>query len=92
MKLATLQDGTRDGTLVVVSRDLAWAVPVPQVAPTLQAALDDWSRFAPQLEQVSARLSAGERGGAVAFEPARAMAPLAARLSVGRRFGLRKSR
>jgi fumarylacetoacetate (FAA) hydrolase len=76
MKLATLQDGTRDGTLVVVSRDLAWAMPVPQVAPTLQAALDDWSRFAPQLEQVSARLSAGERGGAVAFEPARAMAPL----------------
>jgi fumarylacetoacetate (FAA) hydrolase len=48
MKLATLKDGTRDGTLVVVSRDLALAVPVPQDRPTLQAALDDWSRFAPR--------------------------------------------
>ena len=42
MKLATLRNGTRDGQLVVVSRDLKWAMPVPSIAPTLQAALDDW--------------------------------------------------
>ena len=43
MKLATLKDGGRDGTLVVVSRDLKWATPVDGV-PTLQAALDDWDK------------------------------------------------
>jgi fumarylacetoacetate (FAA) hydrolase len=76
MKLATLKDGTRDGRLVVVSRDLAWAVPVPKVAPTLQAALDDWARFAPQLEAVAEQLAARKAPGVIAFEPARAMAPL----------------
>ena len=76
MKLATLKDGTRDGRLVVVSRDLAWAVPVPTVAPTLQAALDDWARFSPQLEAVAEQLAAGKAAGVVAFEPAKAMAPL----------------
>ena len=49
VKLATLRNGTRDGQLVVVSRDLKRALPVPAIAPTLQAALDDWSRSAPQL-------------------------------------------
>jgi len=76
MKLATLKDGTRDGTLVVVSRDLSWAMPVPQIAPTLQAALDDWSRFGPQLELVSKQVAEGDREGCVPFEPAKAMAPL----------------
>ena len=42
MKLATRRDGTRDGELVVVSRDLARSVAVPEIARTLQAALDDW--------------------------------------------------
>jgi fumarylacetoacetate (FAA) hydrolase len=76
MKLATLKDGTRDGVLVVVSRDLARAVPVPQVAPTLQSALDDWGRVAPQLAAVSARLAQGDTAGSIPFDPARAMAPL----------------
>ncbi|MDH4074048.1 MAG: 2-keto-4-pentenoate hydratase, partial [Gammaproteobacteria bacterium] len=48
MKLATLRNGTRDGQLVIVSRDLRRAMPVPSIAPTLQAALDDWSRVAPR--------------------------------------------
>lgn len=76
MKLATLRDGTRDGRLVVVSRDLARAVPAGPLAPTLQAALDDWSRIAPQLEDVARRLERNEAEGAVAFDPAQAMAPL----------------
>ena len=49
MKLATLRNGTRDGQLVVVSRYLKWAMPVPSIAPTLQAALDDWSRTSPMM-------------------------------------------
>ena len=76
MKLATLRNGTRDGQLVVVSRDLARALPVPAIAPTLQAALDDWSRTAPLLHEVSAQLAAGEANGAVAFDPRAALAPL----------------
>ncbi len=48
MKLASLKSG-RDGRLVVVSRDLARAVAVPDIAPTLQAALDDWATTAPRL-------------------------------------------
>jgi cysteinyl-tRNA synthetase len=49
VKLATLDDGTRDGALVVVSRHLARAVAVPEIARTLQHALDDWTRVAPAL-------------------------------------------
>src|SRR3990172_7874884 len=49
MKLGTLKDGTRDGVLVVVSRDLTHAVPADHIAPTLQDALDDWDYCAPQL-------------------------------------------
>ena len=41
MKLGSIRHG-RDGRLVVVSRDLTQAAPVPDIAPTLQAALDDW--------------------------------------------------
>ena len=52
MKLATFKTGGRDGTLVVVSRSLAHCQPVPAIAATLQAALDDWKRCAPQLAQV----------------------------------------
>ncbi|MGH2669089.1 MAG: fumarylacetoacetate hydrolase family protein, partial [bacterium] len=42
MKLATLRDGTRDGTLLVVAKDLKHALKADHVAPTLQTALDDW--------------------------------------------------
>ena len=50
MKLATLNNGTRDGKLVVVSKDLTRCCAAGYIAPTLQAALDDWDRIAPQLE------------------------------------------
>ncbi len=49
MKLATLKDGGRDGALAVVSRDLQRAVRVPDIAPILQAALEDWAALAPRL-------------------------------------------
>ncbi|WP_159732496.1 fumarylacetoacetate hydrolase family protein [Methylosinus sp. Ce-a6] len=58
MKLASLKHG-RDGRLVVVSRDLTRATEATAVAPTLQAALDDWARAAPRLAEIAERLEAG---------------------------------
>lgn len=49
MKLATLKEGGRDGTLIVVNRDLTRAIPATGIAQTLQAALDDWDAAAPRL-------------------------------------------
>jgi fumarylacetoacetate (FAA) hydrolase len=76
MKLATLNGGGRDGRLVVVSRGLTRAVAVPEIARTLQAALDDWTRTAPALRAISDELDAGRLPDATRFDPARAMAPL----------------
>ena len=59
MKLASLKDG-RDGQLVIVSRDLSKAVDASDIAPTLQAALDDWDVLAPQLEARFELLQAGQ--------------------------------
>ena len=75
MKLASLRGG-RDGRLAVVSADLLRAVPVPEIAPTLQAALDDWSKLAPQLAEVADALAQGRCRGAAAFDPTAAAAPL----------------
>ncbi len=52
MKLASLKTGGRDGTLIVVSKDLQRAVAVPSIAPTLQRALEDWQDAAPRLNRV----------------------------------------
>ncbi len=76
MKLASLKNGGRDGRLVVVSRDLARAVAVPDVATTLQAALDDWRQAEPRLREVADELEAGAVDGEFAFEPKDAAAPL----------------
>jgi fumarylacetoacetate (FAA) hydrolase len=59
MKLATLKGG-RDGRLVVVSSDLKRCLPVDPVAPTLQAALDDWADKSPALEALAAQANAGD--------------------------------
>ena len=59
MKLATLKNGTRDGRLVVVSRDLTRFTDASFLAPTLQAALDDWRRIAPHLEALGESLEHG---------------------------------
>jgi fumarylacetoacetate (FAA) hydrolase len=58
MKLASLKGG-RDGTLTVVSRDLARATGAQHIAPTLQAALDDWENAAPKLASLAAAVERG---------------------------------
>jgi len=76
MKLGSLKEGGRDGTLIVVSRDLARAVRATAVAPTLQAALDDWASAAPRLNALAAELEAGKADGAFALDMAALAAPL----------------
>ncbi|MCB9779411.1 MAG: fumarylacetoacetate hydrolase family protein [Alphaproteobacteria bacterium] len=75
MKLATLHDGSRDGTLVVVRRDGAIYIPVPRIARTLQEALDRWDQVEPALQDVYARLNGGELQGAP-VDAANLMSPL----------------
>ena len=75
MKLASLKEG-RDGRLIVVSRDLSRAVPVADIAVTLQAALDDWANTEPRLQQVSESLNAGDCPASFPFDPAACAAPL----------------
>src|ERR1043165_822797 len=58
MKLGSLKSG-RDGRLVVVSDDLAWCAEAAHLAPTLQAALDDWARIEPQLRLLATDLAHG---------------------------------
>ena len=76
MKLGSLKEGGRDGTLIVVSRDLGRAVKASGIAPTLQAALDDWSRAAPRLNALSEELNGGRAQGAFALEVTALAAPL----------------
>jgi fumarylacetoacetate (FAA) hydrolase len=76
MKLASLKEGGRDGTLIVVSRDLARAVKATDIAATLQAALDDWSNAAPRLNALSDALNEGRAGHAFALDMAALAAPL----------------
>ncbi len=76
MKLATLKEGGRDGALVVVSRDLASARRVPEIARSLQQALDDWTAVAPGLAAAAARLDAGADSDSFPFDPRAASAPL----------------
>ena len=76
MKLATYKDGSRDGQLVVVSRDLSTAHYASAVAGRLQQVLDDWNFLSPQLEDLYATLNGGKARHAFPFEPAKCMAPL----------------
>ena len=76
MKLATYKDGSRDGQLMVVSRDLSTAHYATGVAGTLQQALDDWNFVAPQLHDLSVTLNQGRARHAFAFDPRQCAAPL----------------
>ena len=76
MKLATLKDGTRDGQLVVVSRDLRTAAIADAVVGTLQRALDDWTFYAPQLLDLYDSLNQGRARHAFPFDSKSCMAPL----------------
>jgi fumarylacetoacetate (FAA) hydrolase len=75
MKLATLRNNRPDGQLVVLSADLGRFVSAGRIAPTLQAALDDWTTHAPALAALAAQLDAGAIAGQP-FDPALALAPL----------------
>jgi fumarylacetoacetate (FAA) hydrolase len=76
MKLATLNDGTRDGQLAVVARDLKTAHLADGITPTLQAALDDWAFIAPQLDALYQQLNSGRGHRSFDFEAQACMAPL----------------
>ena len=76
MKLATYKDGTRDGQLVVVSRDLSTAHYATGIATRMQQALDDWGFIAPQLQDLYETLNHGKARHAFPFDPALCMAPL----------------
>ncbi|RXZ44871.1 fumarylacetoacetate hydrolase family protein [Crenobacter cavernae] len=76
MKLATYKNGSRDGELRLVSRDLSRCVAVTDIAPTLQAALDDWLDAAPRLKERYVELNTGSLAGVEAFDEARCHSPL----------------
>jgi fumarylacetoacetate (FAA) hydrolase len=76
MKLATYKDGSRDGQLVVVSRDLVTAHYATGVANHLQHVLDDWNFMSPQLQDLSDALNSGRARHAFPFDPRQCMAPL----------------
>ena len=75
MKLASLRNGHPDGQLVVVSRDLSRYADASDIAPTLQAALDDWDRCKPALEALSAKVNDGSAQTSP-FDTAKALSPL----------------
>ena len=76
MKLGSLKEGGRDGTLIVVSRDLTRAVRADGIAPTLQRALEDWSNAAPRLNALSEALNAGTADAAFDLDMTQLAAPL----------------
>lgn len=76
MKLATLNNGKRDGALVVVSRDLSRAVRVPSIAPTLQSALDEWAETEPKLASIYQTLNDGTCADAFPFDESACLSPL----------------
>lgn len=75
MKLASLDEG-RDGRLVVVSRDLTRAAPVTDIAPTMQAAMDNWEHAAPLLDATYHSLNVGGARDAFDLDPAKLASPL----------------
>lgn len=76
MKFATYKDASRDGQLLVVSRDLSTAHYATGIANKLQQVLEDWRFMAPQLQDLYEQLNSGRARHAFPFEPARCMAPL----------------
>ena len=76
MKFATYKDGSRDGQLVVVSRDLSTAHYATGIASKLQQVLDDWNFMSPQLQDLYEALNSGKARHAFPFEPSQCMAPL----------------
>jgi len=75
MKLASIRSG-RDGSLIIVSRDLKTAVSAKEIAPTMQSALDNWNTLSPKLQELSDALNAGKAGGAFPLDMTKLAAPL----------------
>ena len=76
MKLATRDDGTRDGELIVVSRDNKTGVAITAIAPTMQALMDDWATLSPKADAIYAALNAGTQDGAFAIDESKLRSPL----------------
>ena len=76
MKLATLKNGKRDGLLVVVNKSLTHFVAVPEIAQTMQQALDDWQRVEPQLAEMYVALNNGELTNEMTFSQSQCESPL----------------
>ncbi len=76
MKLGSLKEGGRDGTLIVVDRDLGRAVRATNIAPTLQKALDDWATISPRLADLAERLRDDKAPGSFELDTTALAAPL----------------
>ena len=76
MKLATLPNGTRDGELYVVSRDLTRAASAKAIVPNLMTAMENWPAYERKLNALFEALQAGKAEGAIAFDEAKALSPL----------------
>lgn len=76
MKLATLRDQTRDGKLLVVSKNLSTAVTAEEIAPTMQYALDHWQTCEPKLRALSEKLNQGQCQNSMEFNTLNIAAPL----------------
>ncbi len=76
MKLASLKDGGRDGSLIVVSRDLSRAISAASVVSTLQQALEQWQALAPRLNTLAEALEEGRAVDVFALDPQALAAPL----------------
>jgi fumarylacetoacetate (FAA) hydrolase len=76
MKFATLPDGSRDGRLIIVSKDLTKAVPADDIAATLQDALERWTVVEGRLRERADALADGSAAGVFDFNPADVLAPL----------------
>ena len=76
MKLATKKNNTRDGQLIVASKDLSKGVAVGYIAPTMQAALDNWSECVPKQQQVYARLNEGDIDDSFGIDVQELLSPL----------------
>ena len=76
MNLATRKDDSRDGQLVVVSRDLKHAAMASRITGTLQRALDDWAFMAPQLQDLYDELNHGRAPNSFPFDPDEYLSPL----------------
>jgi fumarylacetoacetate (FAA) hydrolase len=76
MKLASIDNKTRDGQLVVVNKDLTKAVRVPEIAETMQAAIDNWSSTESKLKSVYDQLNSNSLSTAFDFSSVRVLAPI----------------